>query len=54
MKGVIFVVGKGERLRLLIDDRLKVVLKVVNRLIIEYVFENFDLFVDEFVIIVRY
>lgn len=54
MKGVILAAGKGERLRPLTDDRPKVVLKVANRPIIEYVLENLDPFVDEFVIIVRY
>ncbi|AFL94502.1 sugar-phosphate nucleotidyltransferase 1 [Thermococcus cleftensis] len=54
MKGVILAAGKGERLRPLTDDRPKVVLKVANRPIIEYVLENLDPFVDEFIIIVRY
>ena len=54
MKGVILAAGKGERLRPLTDDRPKVILKVANRPIIEYVLENLDPFVDEFVIIVRY
>lgn len=54
MKGVILAAGKGERLRPLTDDRPKVVLKVANRPIMEYVLENLDPFVDEFVIIVRY
>ncbi|MDI3474439.1 MAG: UDP-N-acetylglucosamine diphosphorylase / glucose-phosphate thymidylyltransferase [Thermococcaceae archaeon] len=54
MKGVILAAGKGERLRPLTDDRPKVVLKVANRPIIEYILENLDPFVDEFVVIVRY
>ena len=54
MKGVILAAGRGERLRPLTDDRPKVVLKVANRPIIEYVLENLDPFVDEFIIIVRY
>ncbi|WP_258084698.1 bifunctional sugar-1-phosphate nucleotidylyltransferase/acetyltransferase [Thermococcus thermotolerans] len=54
MKGVILAAGKGERLRPLTDDRPKVMLKVANRPIIEYVLENLDPFVDEFIIIVRY
>ena len=54
MKGVILAAGKGERLRPLTDDRPKVVLKVANRPIIEYVMENLDPFVDEFIVIVRY
>ncbi|WP_297506719.1 bifunctional sugar-1-phosphate nucleotidylyltransferase/acetyltransferase [Thermococcus sp.] len=54
MKGVILAAGRGERLRPLTDDRPKVVLKVANRPIIEYVMENLYPFVDEFVIIVRY
>ncbi|AIU70216.1 glucose-1-phosphate thymidylyltransferase [Thermococcus eurythermalis] len=54
MKGVILAAGKGERLRPLTDDRPKVVLKVANRPIIEYVMENLYPFVDEFVIVVRY
>ena len=54
MKGVILAAGKGERLRPLTDDRPKVVLKVANRPIIEYVLENLYPFVDEFVIVVRY
>ncbi|GAB6135634.1 bifunctional sugar-1-phosphate nucleotidylyltransferase/acetyltransferase [Thermococcus prieurii] len=54
MKGVILAAGKGERLRPLTDDRPKVVLKVANRPIIEYVLENLYPFVDEFVVVVRY
>ncbi|WP_297499424.1 bifunctional sugar-1-phosphate nucleotidylyltransferase/acetyltransferase [Thermococcus sp.] len=54
MKGVILAAGRGERLRPLTDDRPKVVLKVANRPIIEYVMENLYPFVDEFVIVVRY
>ncbi|ASJ03363.1 glucose-1-phosphate thymidylyltransferase [Thermococcus profundus] len=54
MKGVILAAGKGERLRPLTDDRPKVILKVANKPIIEYVLENLDPFVDEFVVIVRY
>jgi len=54
VKGVILAAGKGERLRPLTDDRPKVVLKVANRPIIEYVMENLDPFVDEFIVIVRY
>jgi len=54
MKGVVLAAGKGERLRPLTDDRPKVVLKVANRPIIEYVLENLYSFVDEFVIVVRY
>ncbi|MDK2914028.1 MAG: UDP-N-acetylglucosamine diphosphorylase / glucose-phosphate thymidylyltransferase [Thermococcaceae archaeon] len=54
MKGVILAAGKGERLRPLTDDRPKVVLKVANRPIIEYILENLDPFVDEFVVITRY
>lgn len=54
MKGVVLAAGKGERLRPLTDDRPKVILKVANRPIIEYVLENLDPFVDEFVVIVRY
>ncbi|ASI99799.1 bifunctional sugar-1-phosphate nucleotidylyltransferase/acetyltransferase [Thermococcus celer] len=54
MKGVVLAAGKGERLRPLTDDRPKVMLKVANRPIIEYVLENLDPFVDEFVVVVRY
>ncbi|WP_456423444.1 bifunctional sugar-1-phosphate nucleotidylyltransferase/acetyltransferase [Thermococcus sp.] len=54
MKGVILAAGKGERLRPLTDDRPKVILKVANRPIIEYVLESLYPFVDEFVIVVRY
>ncbi|WP_297420365.1 bifunctional sugar-1-phosphate nucleotidylyltransferase/acetyltransferase [Thermococcus sp.] len=54
MKAVILAAGKGERLRPLTDDRPKVVLKVANRPIIEYVMENLDSFVDEFIIVTRY
>lgn len=54
MKGVILAAGRGERLRPLTDDRPKVVLKVANRPIAEYVLENLDPFVDEFVMVVRY
>ncbi len=46
--------GKGERLKPLTDDRPKVILKVANRPIIEYVMENLYPFVDEFVVVVRY
>ncbi len=54
MIGVVLAAGKGERLRPLTDDRPKVVLKVANRPIIEYVLENLSPFVDEFLIVVRY
>lgn len=54
MKGVVLAAGKGERLRPLTDDRPKVVLKVANKPLINYVLENLDPFVDEFIIIVRY
>ncbi|ASJ06810.1 bifunctional sugar-1-phosphate nucleotidylyltransferase/acetyltransferase [Thermococcus pacificus] len=54
MKGVILAAGKGERLRPLTDDRPKVILKVANRPIIDYVLENLDPFVDEFIVVVRY
>ncbi|ACJ15844.1 sugar-phosphate nucleotydyltransferase [Thermococcus onnurineus NA1] len=54
MKAVVLAAGKGERLRPLTDDRPKVVLKVANRPIVEYVLENLDPFVDEFILIVRY
>ncbi|MCD6373508.1 MAG: NTP transferase domain-containing protein [Thermococcus sp.] len=54
MKGVVLAAGRGERLQPLTDDRPKVILNVANRPIIEYVLENLDPFVDEFVIIVRY
>ena len=54
MKGVILAAGKGERLRPLTDDRPKVLLKVANRPIIEYVLDNLYPFVDEFIIVVRY
>ncbi len=54
MKAVVLAAGKGERLRPLTDDRPKVVLKVANRPVIEYVLENLDPFVDEFILIVRY
>ena len=54
MKGVVLAAGKGERLRPLTDDRPKVLLKVANRAIIEYVLDNLYPFVDEFIIIVRY
>ncbi|WP_324735903.1 bifunctional sugar-1-phosphate nucleotidylyltransferase/acetyltransferase [Thermococcus sp. SY098] len=54
MKGVILAAGKGERLKPLTDDRPKVLLKVANKAIIEYVLDNLYPFVDEFIIIVRY
>lgn len=54
MRGVILAAGKGERLRPLTDDRPKVLLKVANRAIIEYVLDNLYPFVDEFIIIVKY
>ncbi len=54
MKGVVLAAGRGERLRPLTDDRPKVILKVANRPIIEYVLENLDPFVDEFIIVTRY
>ncbi len=54
MIGVVLAAGKGERLRPLTDDRPKVILKVANRPIIEYVLENLSPFVDEFLIVVRY
>ncbi|ASJ15986.1 glucose-1-phosphate thymidylyltransferase [Thermococcus chitonophagus] len=54
MKAIILAAGKGERLRPLTDDRPKVILKVANKPIIEYVIENLDPFVDEFIIVVRY
>lgn len=54
MKGVVLAAGKGERLRPLTDDRPKVILKVANRPIIEYVLENLDPFVDEFIVVTRY
>ncbi|CAD5243877.1 bifunctional sugar-1-phosphate nucleotidylyltransferase/acetyltransferase [Thermococcus camini] len=54
MKAVVLAAGKGERLRPLTDDRPKVILKVANRPIIEYVLENLDPFVDEFIVVVRY
>ncbi|AEH24986.1 bifunctional sugar-1-phosphate nucleotidylyltransferase/acetyltransferase [Pyrococcus yayanosii] len=54
MKAVILAAGKGERLRPLTDDRPKVILKVANRPIIEYILENLEPFVDEFIIIVKY
>ncbi|MDV3104529.1 bifunctional sugar-1-phosphate nucleotidylyltransferase/acetyltransferase [Thermococcus waiotapuensis] len=54
MKGVILAAGKGERLQPLTDDRPKVTLKVANKPLIEYIMENLDPFVDDFVIIVRY
>lgn len=54
MKAVVLAAGKGERLRPLTDDRPKVMLKVANRAIIEYVLENLDPFVDEFIVVVRY
>jgi len=54
LKGVILAAGRGERLRPLTDDRPKVVLKVANRPVVEYVLENLDPFVDEFVMVVRY
>ncbi len=54
MKAVILAAGRGERLRPLTDDRPKVILKVANRPIIEYVMENLDPFVDEFIIVTRY
>jgi len=54
MKGVVLAAGKGERLRPLTDDRPKVMLKVANKAIIDYVFENIYPFVDEFIVIVRY
>jgi len=54
LKGVVLAAGKGERLRPLTDDRPKVVLKVANKPLINYVLENLDPFVDEFIIIVRY
>ncbi|NJE25795.1 glucose-1-phosphate thymidylyltransferase [Thermococcus sp. MV5] len=54
MKGVVLAAGKGERLRPLTDDRPKVMLKVANKSIIEYVLENIYPFVDEFIVVVRY
>jgi len=54
VKGIVLAAGRGERLRPLTDDRPKVTLKVANRRIIEYILENIDPFVDEFVIVVRY
>jgi len=54
VKAVVLAAGKGERLKPLTDDRPKVILKVANRPIIEYVLENLYPFVDEFVIVVRY
>lgn len=54
MKGVILAAGKGERLRPLTDNKPKVVLKVANKPIIEYVLERLDPFVEEFIIVVRY
>jgi UDP-N-acetylglucosamine diphosphorylase/glucosamine-1-phosphate N-acetyltransferase len=54
VKGVVLAAGKGERLRPLTDDRPKVILKIANRPIIEYVLENLDPFVDEFIIVTRY
>ena len=54
MKGVILAAGKGERLRPLTDDRPKVILKIANKPIIEYILDNMYPFVDEFIIIVRY
>jgi len=54
VKGVILAAGRGERLRPLTDDRPKVIVKVANRPIIEYVMENLDPFVDEFIVVVRY
>ncbi|ANF23080.1 bifunctional sugar-1-phosphate nucleotidylyltransferase/acetyltransferase [Thermococcus piezophilus] len=54
MKAVVLAAGKGERLRPLTDDRPKVILKVANRPIIEYILENLSPFVDEFILIVRY
>ncbi|WP_457742135.1 bifunctional sugar-1-phosphate nucleotidylyltransferase/acetyltransferase [Thermococcus sp.] len=54
MKAVVLAAGKGERLKPLTDDRPKVILRVANRPIIEYVLENLYHLVDEFVIVVRY
>ncbi|WP_297477409.1 bifunctional sugar-1-phosphate nucleotidylyltransferase/acetyltransferase [Thermococcus sp.] len=54
MKAVILAAGRGERLRPLTDDRPKVILKVANRPIIEYVMENLNPFVDEFIVVTRY
>ncbi|HII67406.1 MAG TPA: NTP transferase domain-containing protein [Thermococcaceae archaeon] len=54
MKGVILAAGKGERLKPLTDDRPKIMLKVANKAIIDYLLENLYPFVDEFIIIVRY
>ncbi|CAB50605.1 bifunctional sugar-1-phosphate nucleotidylyltransferase/acetyltransferase [Pyrococcus abyssi] len=54
MKAVVLAAGKGERLRPLTDDRPKPILKVANKPIIEYILENLDPFVDEFIIIVKY
>jgi bifunctional UDP-N-acetylglucosamine pyrophosphorylase/glucosamine-1-phosphate N-acetyltransferase len=54
LRGVILAAGKGERLRPLTDDRPKVLLRVANRAIIEYVLDNLYPFVDEFIIVVKY
>ncbi|BAA31052.1 bifunctional sugar-1-phosphate nucleotidylyltransferase/acetyltransferase [Pyrococcus horikoshii] len=54
MKAVILAAGKGERLRPLTDDRPKPILKIANKPIIEYILENLDPFVDEFIIVVKY
>ncbi|AEC51797.1 glucose-1-phosphate thymidylyltransferase [Pyrococcus sp. NA2] len=54
MKAVILAAGKGERLRPLTDDRPKAILKVANKPIIEYILENVEPFVEEFIIVVKY
>ena len=54
MKAVVLAAGRGERLRPLTDDRPKVILKVANRPIVEYLMESLEPFVDGYVLVVRY
>ncbi|NPA47490.1 MAG: NTP transferase domain-containing protein [Thermococci archaeon] len=54
MKAVILAAGRGERLRPLTDDRPKVVLKVANRPLVEYLLEHMEPFADGYVFVVRY
>ncbi len=54
MKGVVLAAGRGERLRPLTDDRPKVILKVANKPVVEYLMDRLVPFVDGFLMVVRY